>query len=273
MQAVGASEFSMVFEAAISLFAGVGLFFIGLRGFSTNLSQLVGRNMRRWISGWTGSSSRSALLGIIAGALTQSTNAVTVILMSMASADLITLPKARPILAWANVGTAALIFVVTVDTHLIVYSMIGVVGLCYYLNLDRSAKWRPLVSVILSLCLLLLGITMMRTGSGDLRSIEQIQSLLSSLMNWPILTLLFSIILAFAFQSSSTVTVIAITMAAAKLITLDEATIMVFGSLFGSAANTYVMAANIAGVPRQFAVFQTAVKCLRRGAVRHRLFL
>ena len=255
----------MIFEASVSLFAGLGLFFIGIKGFSTNLSQLVGRNMRRWISGWTVSSSRSALLGFLAGALTQSTNAVTVILMSMASADLITLRKAKPILAWANVGTASLIFLATVDMHSIVYSMIGITGLCFYLNFDRSARWRPVVSVILSLGLLLLGISLMRTGSHDLRDIEQMQTLLSDSPAWPISTLLVAAILAFLFQSASTITVMAITMTTANLITFDQTTLAVYGSLLGSAANTFVMAANISGTPRQFAVFQAMIKCFGAG--------
>ena len=85
-----------------SLLAGLGLFFVGIKGISANLGQLAGRSLRKWVARSTGNYVLSALIGMLAGALVQSTNAVTVILMSLAKADLITLRQATPILVWSN---------------------------------------------------------------------------------------------------------------------------------------------------------------------------
>src|ERR1700742_4931270 len=92
-----------------SILAGLGLFYIGIKGLAANLSQLAGRGLRVWVALSTGTYVTRALVGIIAGALTQSTGAVTVILMSLTTADLISTRRAAAILVWANVGTAALV--------------------------------------------------------------------------------------------------------------------------------------------------------------------
>ena len=110
------------------------------------------------------------MVGMITGALTQSTNAVTVILMSLFKADLITVPQARPVLVWANVGTMVLVFAAAVDTHLFVLLIISAAGLCFYLDLDRSARWRPTVAALFAFALLFLGLELMRQGSQEIRS-------------------------------------------------------------------------------------------------------
>src|ERR1700759_3439238 len=159
----------MFLDATISILAGLGLFFIGVKGLGANMSQLAGRSLRHWVARSTNNYFLSAVIGTISGALTQSTNAITVILMSLASADLISVPRAKPILAWANVGTAALVLLAAVDIRLFVYALVGVTGFCFYLNLDRSTRWRPLVSAVLALGLLMLGIELIRSGSEAFR--------------------------------------------------------------------------------------------------------
>jgi len=42
----------------------------------------------------------------------------------------------------------ALVFAAAVDTHLFVLLIISAAGLCFYLDLDRSARWRPTVAAL-----------------------------------------------------------------------------------------------------------------------------
>ena len=162
-----------------SILAGLGLFFIGIKELAANLSQLAGRGLRLWVALSTGSYAMRALTGILAGALTQSTSGVTVILMSLVTADLITLRRATPILVWANVGTAALVLLVAIDIHLFVLALTAVAGFCYYLDLDRSPRWRLLVSALFSISLLFLGLELMRVGTDKLAR-DRLGSRLSS---------------------------------------------------------------------------------------------
>jgi phosphate:Na+ symporter len=257
----------VILDAAISILAGLGLFFIGVKGLGTNMSQLAGRSLRQWVSRSTGSYGRSALVGLLSGALTQSTNAITVILMSLAAADLMTLAQAMPILAWANIGTAALVVLAAVDIHLLVYALVGVTGFCFYLNLDRSARWRPVVSAILALGLLLLGLELMHRGAQEFGALDWLRDLLREAAQWQVAAFLAGALLALVAQSSATVSVLAIALAATHLLTFDQAMLTVYGASLGSGFSTYLASAKIHGSSRQLAVFQVIIKTLGVGVL------
>ncbi len=245
-----------------SILAGLGLFFIGIKGIASNLSQLAGRSLRQWVARSTGSYPMSALIGTLAGALTQSTNAITVILTSLATADLITLSQATPILVWANVGTAALVLLVALNIHLFVLAITAVAGFCYYRNLDRSPRWRPLVSALFAISLLFLGLELMRNGTHDLRSIDWVRDSLRLAAQWNVTAFLVGTVLAVIAQSSATVAVIAIAMASAGLLTLEQSMLTVFGASVGSGLSTYLVAWGVSGTSRQFPILQALVKIL-----------
>ena len=250
----------MFLDATISILAGLGLFFIGVKGLGANMSQLAGRSLRHWVARSTNNYFLSAVIGTISGALTQSTNAITVILMSLASADLISVARAKPILAWANVGTAALVLLAAVDIRLFVYALVGVTGFCFYLNLDRSTRWRPLVSAVLALGLLMLGIELIRSGSEAFRSFVWMRDFLAEMAQWPASAIIGGAVFAFVAQSSATMSVLAIAMVAAHLITFEQAMLTVYGASIGSGLGTYMVAAKIRGASRQLALFQAIVK-------------
>jgi phosphate:Na+ symporter len=245
-----------------SILAGLGLFFIGIKGIAANLSQLAGRTLRQWVARSTGSYLMSAVIGTLAGALTQSTNAITVILTSLATADLITLRQATPILVWANVGTAFLVLVVAINIHLFVLAITAVAGICYYLNLDRSPRWRPLVSALFAVSLLFLGLELMRSGTQDLRAIEWVRDFLQLAARWSITAFLVGAALAVIAQSSATIAVITIAMAAAGLLTLEQSMMTIFGASVGSGASTYFVASGVSGTPRQLPLMQALIKVL-----------
>jgi phosphate:Na+ symporter len=252
----------LIFSAIASVLAGVGLFMIGIKGIASNTGQIAGRGLRDRLARSTDSYFSSAAVGTLAGALTQSTKAVTVILMSLFKADIITLPKAGPVLIWANVGTAALVFAATIDTHLLVLLLVGAAGLCSYLDLDRSPRWRPAVSALFSFSLLFLGLELMREGSHDLRGSESLGEFFAFATHWPVLGFVFGIALALVTQSSATVTVIAMAMASARLITFEGATMTLYGASIGSAMSTYLVATAMKGKVRRLAILQVLVKVL-----------
>ncbi len=245
-----------------SILAGLGLFFIGIKGIAANLSQLAGRSLRQWVAHSTGSYPMSALIGVLAGGVTQSTNAITVILMSLATADLITLRQATPILVWANVGTAALVLLVAVDIHLFVLVITALAGFCYYMKLDRSPRWRPIVSALFAISLLFLGLELMRSGTLELRAIGWVRAFLEISAQWSVSAFLVGTVLALLVQSSATVTVIAIAMAAAGLLTLEQSMMTVFGASVGSGLSTYIIISGVTGTSRQLPILQALVKIL-----------
>jgi phosphate:Na+ symporter len=252
----------LTLDTFATILAGLGLFFVGTKGLAANLGQLAGRSLRQWVARSTGNYAMSAAIGTLAGALVQSTNAITVILMSMVKADLITPNRARPLLVWSNVGTSVLVLAVAIDIHLFVVLLTATTGIFYYLNLDRAPRWRAFVAALLAISLLFLGLQLMHDGNHELRNIEWVREFFQMSARWSISAFIVGAVLALALQSSSTVTVIAISMSAAGLLTLDQAMLTVLGASAGSGASTYMVASGMEGSSRQLAILQALVKIL-----------
>ena len=252
----------MTLDSIASILAGIGLFFIGVKGISANMGELAGRRLRRWVTVSTSHPALAALVGLVSGALTQSTNAVTVILISLAKADLVTVTESAPILAWSNVGTAILVMVAAIDIHVFVLALIALVGLCFYLNLDRSARWRPLVSTSFGIAMLFLGLELMRSASHELNAMEWVRAFLTASVQAAPTALLAGIAGAVITQSSAAISVMVLAMAAAGLLTLEQSALLVFGASVGSGIATYFVGRRISGKPRQLAVLQALFKVL-----------
>jgi phosphate:Na+ symporter len=246
----------------VSILAGVGLFIIGIKAIAGNMSQLAGRRVREWLARSTGNYLIGAAVGMVAGALTQSTNAITVILMSLFKADLITMAQARPVLVWANVGTMLLVFAAAIDIHLFVLLIVSVAGICYYLDLDRSPRWRLLATSLFAFGLLFLGLELMRGGSHEIRSLQGVGAFFAYAAQWTLSGFAVGIALALITQSSATVSVITMAMVSAGLVTLEQAMTTLYGASIGSGVSTYLIATSMKGKVRQVAVLQVAVKVL-----------
>jgi len=242
------------------LVAGLGLFFIGIRLIAGNLKELGGRWVRRLIGRATGNHVLAAACGTLFGALTQSSSAITFVVISMVSAGLVTVRRAVPLVVWANVGTSALVLLAVADLRLLVLYLLGVTGIGYFLNLDRAPRWRHALTAVLGVALLFLGIAHMKDSGSALRAVPAVADFLTFAAFWPPLALLVGLGLTLVAQSSATVSVVAVTLTTAGLLTLDQTVLIVFGASLGSGLSVWLLSANLSGVGRQIALVQVASK-------------
>lgn len=123
----------------IALFlAGLGLFFHGLSGLRQSMQGLASRRVRRWLARWAQSPLRAGAGGFGLGALTQSVTAVAFIVASLVRGGLLTVGRALPIVAGANLGTAVL--VASFDVHLAVLLLLGFMGIAVAFDLGGRAR-------------------------------------------------------------------------------------------------------------------------------------
>lgn len=242
------------------LAAGLGLFFIGVRLITGNLKELGGRWVRRLIGRATGNPVLAAACGTLFGALTQSSSAITFVVISMASAGMVTVRRAVPLVVWANVGTSALVLLAVVDLRLLVLYLLAATGIGHFLNLDRAPRWRHALAAVLGVSLLFLGIAYMKESGSALRAVPAIADFLAFASFWPPLALLVGVGLTLVAQSSATVSVVAVTLTTAGLLTLDQTVLIVFGASLGSGLSVWLMSANLSGVGRQIALVQVGSK-------------
>ncbi|HEY1110925.1 MAG TPA: Na/Pi symporter, partial [Opitutaceae bacterium] len=138
----------------IALFlAGLSLFFYGVGGIKTHLQGLSSRRFRRQIARWAGHPLFAGAWGFVSGAITQSATAVAFILTSFISTGLINLPRALPIVAWANLGTTVLVIFVSFDIRLAFLYVLGVSGLSLAFEVG-GPRLRPAVATLFSIGLL-----------------------------------------------------------------------------------------------------------------------
>ncbi|WP_333571406.1 Na/Pi symporter [Sphingomonas sp.] len=250
-----------------SLFAGLGLFFIGIRLIGANLKQMAGRKLRRLITRAVSGAGSTAAFGLLAGAIMQSVNAVTFVLVALVSAGAIDKRKAMPVISWANLGTSLLVLVAALSMHDFILVLIGATGLAFYFNLDQSSRYRYLVSALLGVGLLFLGVDLIKTAAHALRDSEMLREAMQmSARFWPI-SFAIGLAVAMVIQSSTTVTVVAMAMAGAGLLPFAAGAMIVIGAGLGSGLSGLTLAGRLTGSARQLVLYQIALKAVGVGAL------
>ncbi|MEQ8814938.1 MAG: Na/Pi symporter [Thalassobaculum sp.] len=247
-------------EIAADLLAGLGLFFVGIRLIGGNLREMSGRWFRRLIARATGNPALAALVGTLSGAVTQSSSAITFIVVSLISAGLLGIRRAVPLVVWANVGTSILVLLAVVDLRLLVLYLLAATGLGYFLNLDRAPRWRHALGSALGVALLFLGIVFIKESGGELRAVPAVADFLAFAAGWPLLAFVVGAGLTLVAQSSATVSVVAVTLTTAGVLTLDQTALLVFGASLGSGLSVWLLSANLTGSGRQLALVQVLAK-------------
>lgn len=247
-------------EIFLDIFAGLGLFFVGVKLIGGNLKQLTGRWFRGLIAAATRNAATSSLLGLLSGALTQSSNAITFISISMVTAGLVEVGHVVPMVIWANVGTSALVLLAAVDINLMVLFLLGVTGLCFYFDVDKAPRFRHVLGAVLGLGLLFLGLELIKQGAMPLRSVGAVRDFLAFAASSYVLAFLIGVVFTIVAQSSATVSIVAVTMTNVGLLTIDQTIVVVIGASLGSGLSIALLSTNLTGVGRQIAWLQIAVK-------------
>lgn len=247
-------------EMLAGLLGGLGLFFIGIRAVGHNMQAMAGPRMRRAVARLTGNPVSGALAGVALGALTQSSNAVTFIAANMQAGGLITVRRALPVLAWANLGTAALVLLATVDLRLAALWMLGVLGSAQYFNLDGGGRWRPAQGAGIGLAMMFLGLALMKGAAAPLRGMPLVAEILAFAGDAMLPPLLIGTIVTLVAQSSSTVSILGITLMDAGLLSFHQAVLLVYGATLGSGLAVLALSGGLRGTPRQLVLYQTIFK-------------
>ncbi|WP_424812610.1 Na/Pi symporter [Roseococcus sp. YIM B11640] len=247
-------------EALASLFGGLGLFFIGVKGLSGQLSALAGSRMRAAMAHGTAGPWRAGLLGLVLGLVTQSSSAVTFIAASMRAAGLIAPRRVLPILAWANAGTAGLVLLATLDLRVMALWLLGLVGCVSYFAPEGGGRWRPALGAASGLALMLLGLGLIKLGAAPLREWEVIRAVIAFGGDAWLPPFILGALVTLVAQSSSTVSILAITLRSAGLVSFDQAVAAIYGASLGSGLAVWILAGGLQGTARQPVIFQALLR-------------
>jgi phosphate:Na+ symporter len=249
-----------VWEMLALFLAGLSLFFTGLAGVKSQAQLLSGRRLRRLLAFYTGNPAMATILGILAGAISQSASAVAFIMSSMIHTGLLPKRRALLVVAASNIGTAVLVFMASIDLHLAILYVIGIAGIA--INFKIVPRLSALFGVLFAIALLFFGLELMKTGFAPLPKMPGFIAFAAFLQSWDMAALLLGMACRMLIQSSSAIGVIALALQTAGVFTELQAMLVICGCGPGVALSGLFLAGNVRGASRQILLFQGLLNCL-----------
>ena len=243
----------MMLPASLFL-AGLAFFFVGLEQLRTNLKQAIGRRFRAFLTRWTSKPSMSAVVGALFGAVTQSATAVAFLLLGLVIAGALPRRRAMVAVAWANVGTVALVWVAAIDIQLLIWYLIGLSGLV--LGLGFATRMRVHAGAIWSVGLLLLGLKLMKDAAIPIAGEPWFESVATVMQGSLLAAFLVGAAMRIVVQSSAALVIIAMTLAHQGVISTGQVLLLQAGTGVGVALSLALLGRGLRGEHRQLAAFQ-----------------
>lgn len=238
----------------LSVLGGLGVFLFGMRTLSDAIRRASATPFRQFLSSVTQSTWVGTVTGFFVTSLIQSSSAVTVTLVSLVNAGLLTIRESVGVLLGTNVGT-------TITAWLIVLSLGGLslsdlalplAGLAVpLLLLDRRVP-KQIADIVFGFALLFIGLDLLKDQMAVLGAQELFATLLPNLgegLGSNVLFLLLGAGLTALIQSSSAATALTLAALVSGVINLEHALAMVLGENIGTTltANLAAVVGNRAG--------------------------
>ncbi|MCY4548940.1 MAG: Na/Pi symporter [Defluviicoccus sp.] len=247
-------------ELFAGIAGGLGLFIFGMWLLTENLKALATRRLRTTAARWTGNRFSALAWGALAGAITQSMSATTFIVVSILRSGLITTRGALALILGGCVGVSALVVIVTFDIKVVSLYVLGIAAAVVVT--ERLSKFKPVAASFLGGAFIILGLVLIKDAAAPLAEQPWFRELLEGVGDSLVLAFLVGALLTFIVQSSSAVTVFGISLAAVGLLSVDQAIMIMYGSLIGSGAILYVLSAGLTGRSRQVAMYLVGYNAL-----------
>ena len=232
----------------LSVLGGLGVFLFGMRTLSDAIRRASATPFRQFLSSVTQSTWVGTVTGFFVTSLIQSSSAVTVTLVSLVNAGLLTIRESVGVLLGTNVGT-------TITAWLIVLSLGGfslsdlalpLAGLAVpLLLLDRRVP-KQIADIVFGFALLFIGLDLLKDQMAVLGAQELFATFLPNLgegLGSNVLFLLLGAGLTALIQSSSAATALTLAALVSGVINLEHALAMVLGENIGT-----TLTANLAAV-------------------------
>jgi len=229
----------------LTLFAGFGLLFIGLRLVGSEMQVLAGGHIRATIAVSLRRRFASQGFGMMSGMLTQSAGAVTFAAAGFLGARAATLRQAMPLVNWASVGTSALVLAATVDLGLVAFFLIGATGVALLLGVDQRRLWRHAIFATLGLALLLEGVVLLKTGIAVLKGQPAVVETLAYASGHVPAGIVLGLVSGIALQSTQVATLLALPLIQSGLIGLESVAGIIYGAILGTGLGRMLVASSM----------------------------
>lgn len=225
----------VILTSFIYLFVGLSIFIVGLNLMAGGLEKLSSNKVQAGLSKISNNRVTSFGFGALITTIMQSSSVVSIMTIAFLNANLLTLAQGIAIVFGANVGTAAtavLSSFATIDFS-IFFGLTILIGVIIDLSGKKTLKFKKLSPILIGFGFVFIGLNMASDSFKTVEMSEFLSTLFESI-NFPLLLVLFSIIVTIVVQSSSLTIGISIILAANKVIPLEYALFIVLGAKVGT---------------------------------------
>ncbi|MGM3386629.1 Na/Pi cotransporter family protein [Stutzerimonas stutzeri] len=216
----------------LHLLSSIALLVWGTHIVRTGIMRVYGSHLRRLLGHSMANAPMAFTAGIGVTALVQSSNATALLAISFVAQSLMTLPTALAVMLGADVGTALMARVLTLDLSWL-SPLFTLVGVCLFLS-RKQTRAGQLGRVLIGLGLIILALQLIVAAAEPITEARGMQVLFSSLAGDTLLAVVVGALFAVISYSSLAAVLLIATLASAGLISLPVALGVVIGANVGS---------------------------------------
>ena len=238
-------------QTLLNLLAAVALLVWGTHIVRTGILRVFGADLRRILAKSTANRASAFLAGLGVTGLVQSSSATAMIASSFVAQNLVALPAALAIMLGADVGSALLAQVFSLDLSWLSPLLI-LFGVIFFLS-RRATKAGQIGRVALGLGLMLLALQLVMLATRPITEAQGVRVIFATLSGDAMLDMLIGAVFAVLCWSSLATVLLSATFAASHVVAVPVAFSLVLGANLGSAILALIVNANAPGGGRRVA--------------------
>lgn len=235
----------------IILLAGVCFFLYGASMASTSLEKLMATRITSLMNKISTSSALSISVGVVLTAILQSSGAVTSMLVSLGRARVIKLPQVMGIIIGTAIGSTLTVQLISFDLSSYALPMFVLGFMVFFIAKKMSVK--TFATVLMGFSLLFMGLHMISLSAHYFSKLEILSELFQALRENAFYSLAASMIFCVFVQSSAATIGLAMSLASAGVISVQDAMLWVYGANIGTTSTALFAAAGSNYIGKQVA--------------------
>lgn len=252
---LGAGE-KPVAELVALILGGAGIFLIGIHFAGEHFQQMAGGSFRVMVTKVSERGIGMLISGLFLGFFTQSGKAIAFILADFVQVRLIGVRQSGPIVFWGNVGSSLIVFASMLTIKVFALLVLGVTALGLTFHVPKRLVHG--YGALFGIAMIMYGLFLVKEGAGGLAGSPWVHVVLEGMAGFYLPAFLAGMVLTLLIQSNLATMMIAIALAAAGLLRLEEAAMAMYGAQAGTGVLTYIFSSHVHGRARQVVMGQIA---------------
>ena len=251
----------------INTAGGLGIFLLGMNQLSEGLQAVAGKRLRKIVATVTSNRFAGITTGAVVTGIVQSSSVVTVMVVGLVTAGVMTLRQAVNVIVGSNIGSTATAWIVALmPTKLGDQSMIIIAGAALFYLFSKKERVRYTALACLGIGLIFFGLELMSKGLTPLRTEpEFIQwfHMFHAADAWGVVKCIIAgAIVTGIIQSSAAAAAISLSLAYNGVISFETGAALVFGMNIGTTVTAWLAAMTASTEARRAALAHTLFNCI-----------